>query len=110
MEIPTRNFNRIVAELVDYYATQKHKSRNDIAAILGVSLSFVNKVHSAPKKPRNERHYNAKHIFLIADNFKIDINSLFPSKENYKLLYANTENVDLWYEGIIEESMGNKDE
>ena len=72
-----KNFYQIIAELVDIQIRSHNETREDVAAVLGVSESFVKKLHS----PTAEKHYNVIHLFLLANHWNISINALLPSTD-----------------------------
>lgn len=77
------DFNAFVSELVNYHIRMnKEISIAYLAEKMGVSNSFVQKAIYTPK----EKHFNLKHIFLIAQAMNLSVEDLIPSRENYKLI------------------------
>ena len=71
------NFYQIIAELVDIQIRSHGETREAVASALGVTESFVKKLHS----PTAEKHYNVIHLFLLANHWNININELIPSMD-----------------------------
>ena len=69
------DFHQLIAELVDIKIRSHGETREDIAAALGLTESFVKKVHS----PTAEKHYNVTHLFLLANHWNIEFSDLIPS-------------------------------
>lgn len=77
------DINFFVSNLVYYHLRAKTDCTVEwLAEKLNKSISFVNKAISASEN----KHFNVKHLFLIADALDLEPNQLFPSMENYKLL------------------------
>lgn len=77
------DFNSFVSELVNYHLKMKNDINvNEISEKIGVSVSFFQKALYTP----TDKHFNLRHIFLIAHALGMNIEKFLPSKENYKLL------------------------
>jgi hypothetical protein len=77
------DFNSFVSELVNYHLKMKNDVNiNKISEKIGISVSFFQKALYTP----SDKHFNLKHIFLIADALDMSVEKFLPSKENYKLL------------------------
>ena len=82
------DFYQLIAELVDIEIRSHVETRENIASVLGLTESFVKKVHS----PTAEKHYNVIHLFLLANHWNIEISDLIPSAKNLSRLVK--------YEGV----------
>lgn len=77
------DINYFVSNLVYYHLRSKPNCTVAwLAEKINKSISFVNKAISVSEN----KHFNVKHLFLIADALNLEPNQLFPSMENYKLL------------------------
>lgn len=84
------DFNSFVSELVNYYLKMKTDMNIEtLSENTGVSVSFFRQALYTP----TSKHFNLKHIFLIAQAFHMDVKNFLPSKENYTIL-TNTELTD----------------
>lgn len=91
------DFNSFVSGLVGYYLKQNNDmSINWLSEQTGLSVSFIQKAIYTPK----EKHFNLRHIFLIANAMKISYNELLPSRDNYKLICGEDISAKEWNEYI----------
>lgn len=97
--------NYFVSSLVYYHLNTKSDCTIAwLAEQINMSTSFLNKALSA----NNGKHFNVKHLFLIATALRIEPSKLFPSKENYKLLTNKELTTDEWTQ-IIENYKNRKE-
>lgn len=91
-------FYDLVSELVDKTMREKGNTRLEIANVLNVSESFVKQVHSLS----TTKHYNLKHLFLLADYWKVSIDKLVPQKNNLNELPSfKNKDTSKVYENLI---------
>lgn len=80
--ITENEFYEIIADLVDFYQRDRQWKRSDVAELLGVSDSYIRKIHSRG----SDKKYNVKQLFLLSRKFGVSISDLFPSEENLLLI------------------------
>lgn len=83
-------FYKYVSELVYFEATKANRKYQDIAILLDVSESFIQKVHNQ----KYDQHYNLEHLYIISDSLNIDINELLPNKKTLKKIFGNKVNIE----------------
>ncbi len=88
-----KDFNRFVSHLVHYHLNSSNKhTKEAIAENLGVSVSFFDKcLHGYEGK-----HFNLKHLFLIAETLEVSIDNLVPSIKGYSLLHNQELTKEEW--------------
>ena len=100
------NIYYFTSELVYYHL----KSKPDLtiaklAEQIDISISFLNKALQSSEG----KHFNIRHLFLIANAMEVEISDLLPSKYNYRLLTGKEPTADEW-EQIIENYKKGKDD
>ena len=73
-------FNTYVSDAVVYQKISKAKDNFELAAALGTSESFIRKANSNSEG----KHYNAYHLWKLANYFEINISELYPPIKNDK--------------------------
>lgn len=87
------NINYFVSSLVNYHLRARTNYTVELLAEkIGISKSFINKAISS----NGNKHFNVKHLFLIANALNLEPNQLFPSIDNYKLLTNKDLNKNEW--------------
>lgn len=89
-------FDQLVIELVDIQALKKGLTRQDIGIALNVSESFIKQVHSK----KNNKHYNLYHLYMLSNEWRVDIRNFIPTKDNIKLTSYYKNNSELTLENI----------
>ena len=105
MEKILNDFNTFVSELVIYHMKMdKFVSIDYLAEKTGLSVSFIQKALYKP----SEKHFNSRHIFLLANAMYIDSSELMPSKNNYRKI-TNKEIDKIEWEKFINRVRGGKE-
>jgi len=90
-------FYQIISDIVDKIAQEKNLTRTDLAILLNFSESYIKQIHS----PSSKKHYSTFSLYLLAKEWNISTDCLFPSKENLKNLKQFYEMSDTYIEKYI---------
>lgn len=66
------------SEAVDYYKRLQGIKNIDLAMQLGVSESYIKKIISG------KSHYNATHLWILADYLNVSVDHFFPPKNDFE--------------------------
>lgn len=92
------DFNSFVSEIVNYHLKMKKNTNiSKLSEKVGVSVSFFQKALYTP----TDKHFNLRHIFLIAQALNMSVEKFLPSKENYKLITNKELTDEEWYEFLF---------
>lgn len=75
-------FYQIISDIIDKIAQEKNLTRTDLGVILNFSESYIKQIHS----PSSKKHYSIFSLYILAKEWKIPVDHLFPYKENMKKL------------------------
>ena len=101
-----QDINYFTSELVYYHLkTGSEFTAAQLAERIGVSVSFLNKaLQSAEGK-----HFNVRHLVLIAAALKIDVCKLLPCRQSYRLLTGKDLSSDEWDQAVENYRKGSSD-
>lgn len=87
-------FNQFVSDLVYYYLQScKDMTVDKLSESIGVSSSFMHKCLSSTA---TGKHFNLRHVYLIANTLNIPVSNLIPSRKNYQILYNKELSQEEW--------------
>lgn len=79
-----KEFFDLISQLVEEHKREKGLHNVDIAELLGVSHSFIKKIHSSS----SGRKYSLKQLAILAHHWKLNIEDFIPSPKTLKKLPA----------------------